>query len=140
MNRTDLHFLELTEVAHLIQARKISPVELTQAMLERIEALDRRLHAYALPTPELALVQARKAEDEIGKRRYQGSLHGVPIAFKDLCYTKGIPTAAAIQAAHNGETLARVRSGIVPSRRPRDGASRFRSAPSPRHGSVCPGW
>lgn len=96
MNSSDLHYLELTEVAHLIQTRKISPVEVTQALLERIEALDRRLHAYCLPTPELALEQARKAEDEISKRRYRGPLHGVPIALKDLCYTKGIPTSAGM--------------------------------------------
>jgi len=96
MSHADLHHFELTEIAHLIQTRKVSPVELTQSMLERIEALDRRLHAYALVTPELALEQARKAEDEISKRRYKGLLHGVPIGLKDLCYTKGIPTAAGM--------------------------------------------
>jgi amidase len=96
MTDTDLHYLELSEVAHLLQTRKLSPVELTQAMLHRIESLDRRLHAYALVTPELALEQARKAESEIAQRRYKGALHGVPTALKDLCYTKGIPTAAGM--------------------------------------------
>lgn len=92
----DLHYLELTEVAHLIQTRKVSPVEVTEAMLDRIASLDGRLHAYARVTPELAMEQARRAEDEISKRRYRGALHGVPIGLKDLCYTKGIPTAAGM--------------------------------------------
>ena len=96
MGQEELHFLELTQVAHLIQTRKLSPVELTEAMLRRIEALDRRLHAFALPTPELALDQARKAEREIAAHRYRGALHGIPIGLKDLCYTKGIPTAAGM--------------------------------------------
>jgi amidase len=96
MNGTELHDLELHEVAHLIQTRKVSPVELTETMLRRIESLDARLHAYALVTPEHALEQARKAEDELVKRRYRGALHGVPIGLKDLCYTKGIPTAAGM--------------------------------------------
>jgi len=96
MNDIELHYLELTQVAHLLQTRKISPVELTQAMLKRIESLDRKLHAYALPTPELALEQARRAEKEIANRVYRGPLHGVPIGLKDLCYTKGIPTAAGM--------------------------------------------
>jgi amidase len=96
VNANDLHYLELSEVAHLIQTRKLSPVELTQALLRRIESLDGRLHAYATLTPELALGQARKAEQEIAARRYKGALHGVPIGLKDLCYTKGVPTAAGM--------------------------------------------
>jgi amidase len=92
----DLHFLELSEAAHLIQTRKLSPVELTEAMLRRVESQDPRLHAFALQTPELALEQARKAEQEIAARRYRGALHGIPIGLKDLCFTKGIPTAAGM--------------------------------------------
>ena len=84
MNDTELHYLELTQLAALIQMRKLSPVEVTQTMLARIDALDRRLHAYALVTPELALEQARSAEREIGKHVYRGALHGVPFALKDL--------------------------------------------------------
>jgi amidase len=92
----DLHYLELTEVAHLVQTRKVSPVEVTEAMLRRIETLEPRLHAFATVTQELALEQARKAEQEIGARRYKGALHGVPIGLKDLCYTRGIATAAGM--------------------------------------------
>jgi amidase len=96
VDSAELHFLELTQVAHLVQTRKLSPVELTEAMLRRIESLDRRLHAFALPTPDLAMDQARKAEREIAARRYRGTLHGIPIGLKDLCYTKGISTAAGM--------------------------------------------
>ncbi|MEO8039973.1 MAG: amidase [Betaproteobacteria bacterium] len=96
MTHGELHYLELAEVAHLLQTRKLSPVELTQAMLQRIEALEPRLHAFAHLTPDVALTQARKAEGEIAQRRYKGALHGVPIGLKDLCYTKGIPTAAGM--------------------------------------------
>lgn len=92
----DLHYLELTEIAHLIQTRKVSPVEVTEAMLDRIAAVDGRLHSYALVTPELAMEQARRAEEEIARRRYRGALHGVPLGIKDLCFTKGIPTAAGM--------------------------------------------
>ncbi len=97
----DLHYLELTEAAHLIQTKRLSPVELTDAILRRIAALDRRLHAFATVTPELAIDQARQAESEIMKFRYRGTLHGIPIAIKDLCYTKDIPTAAGMTIHKN---------------------------------------
>lgn len=93
---TDLHYLELNEVAHLIQTKRLSPVELTEVMLRRIDTIDRRLHAYATFTPELAIAQARQAESEIMKFRYRGALHGIPLGIKDLCYTKDIPTAAGM--------------------------------------------
>jgi amidase len=96
MNRTDVHYLDLLETAHLLQTRALSPVELARAMLARIEALDARLHAYARVTPELALAQAQQAERDIMARRYLGPLHGIPIGLKDLCYTAGIPTAAGM--------------------------------------------
>ena len=98
---SDLHFLELTEAAHLIQTKKISPVELTQTMLRHIETFDKRLHAYATLTPELAVKQAREAEAEIMKFRYRGTLHGIPVGIKDLCYTKDIPTAAGMTIHKN---------------------------------------
>ncbi len=89
-----VHFLELVEIGRRLRAKQISPVELTEAMLKRIARLDRKLHSYALVTADLARAQARKAEAEIMRGRDRGPLHGVPIAVKDLCYTKGIPTAA----------------------------------------------
>ena len=92
----DLHYLELTEAAHLIQTKRLSPVELTEAMLRRIDTLERRLHTFATVTPELAITQARHAESEIMNFRYRGALHGIPVGLKDLCFSKGIPTAAGM--------------------------------------------
>ena len=90
------HYRNLLDVARLLHTKKISPVELTMQMLRRINAKDRRLRSYATVTPELAIKQAKKAEQEIVKGRIRGPLHGVPIAVKDLCFTRGIPTAAGM--------------------------------------------
>ncbi|MGH8798323.1 MAG: amidase [Caldimonas sp.] len=92
----ELHFLEISELARLLAARKVSPVELTRAMLDRIERLDPALKAYAHVTPELALAQARHAEQMIGRRQILSQLHGVPIAVKDLCCTEGVVTSAGM--------------------------------------------
>jgi len=92
----ELHYLEISELARLIAARKVSPVELTRDLLRRIERLDPRLKSYALVTPELALEQARLAEQMIGRRQILSQLHGVPIAVKDLCFTRGVATAAGM--------------------------------------------
>lgn len=87
-----LHYQTITEVAGRLASREISPVELTQAMLDRIAALDGELKSYATVMAEQALVAARAAETEIAAGRYRGGLHGVPIAVKDLCFTTGVPT------------------------------------------------
>ncbi|MGZ5240463.1 MAG: amidase [Caldimonas sp.] len=92
----ELHYLEISELARLLASRKVSPVELTENMLRRIETLDPELKSYARVTPELALEQARAAERMIGQRRILSQLHGVPIAVKDLCFTKGVVTASGM--------------------------------------------
>jgi amidase len=91
----DLCTKSLTEVAELIERRELSPVELTRAVLERIEQLDAQLHSYLTVTPERALAAARAAEDEIGRGARRGPLHGVPIGVKDLCATRGVRTTCA---------------------------------------------
>jgi len=93
---SSLHHIELTEVSRRIQRREISPVEATKAQLARIEQLDSRLKSYAHVTAESALIQARAAEAEIMRGEIRGPLHGVPVAVKDLCWTKGVPTAAGM--------------------------------------------
>ncbi len=83
-----LHYLPLRDVARLIETRAVSPVALTQLMLDRIDALEPTLHSYATVSRERALTAAGTAEREIAKGNYRGPLHGIPIAVKDLCYTK----------------------------------------------------
>ncbi|MEQ1806467.1 MAG: amidase [Burkholderiaceae bacterium] len=101
MTDEQLFFLEIGELARLLHTRKLSPVELTQSMLERIAQTDKHLGSYALVTPDLALEQARDAEKLLMQHRILGPLHGVPIAVKDLCFTKGIPTAAGMPIHRN---------------------------------------
>jgi len=82
----------VTGLAKLLRDRKISPVELTRACLERTDALDSRLHAWVTVTPDKALAEARQAEKEIAAGKYRGPLHGIPYGAKDLLATKGVRT------------------------------------------------
>jgi aspartyl-tRNA(Asn)/glutamyl-tRNA(Gln) amidotransferase subunit A len=88
----ELTSLNIHEAAELLKHKEISPVELTQAHLERIQLLDQRLNSFITVTPELALEQARQAETEIQQGSYKGALHGIPLALKDLYETQGIRT------------------------------------------------
>ncbi|MEX2518227.1 MAG: amidase [Paracoccaceae bacterium] len=94
--KDEICYLDLLTLTKKIHAKEISPVEATQAQLDRIEELDGALKAYALVTPELALAQAKQAEAEIGRGEIRGLLHGAPIGLKDLCWTKGVPTAGGM--------------------------------------------
>lgn len=98
----ELHYRTLTELASLIESQAVSPVEVTEALLERIEAIDGRLKAYATVMADHALGQARVAEGEILAGTYRGPLHGVPVAVKDLCFTSGVRTmgGSAVYADH----------------------------------------
>jgi amidase len=89
---TPLHFMTITELARRLAATEISPVEVTRAMLERIDRLDGRYRAYATRMDESALAEAYDAEREIMAGRNRGPLHGVPVAVKDLCFTSGVRT------------------------------------------------
>lgn len=94
----DLHWLTLTQASGLIRSRKLSPVELTQICLSRIEGFNPALNAFITVTADSALAEAHKAEAEIRKGRWKGPLHGVPLALKDLFDTAGVPTTAASDA------------------------------------------
>jgi aspartyl-tRNA(Asn)/glutamyl-tRNA(Gln) amidotransferase subunit A len=89
---TDLCGLEIVEVAPLLRDRRVSPVELTEAYLDRITRLDSRLNTYIRVMPEQARAAAREAELEIGRGAWRGPLHGVPIGIKDLFDVAGVPT------------------------------------------------
>ena len=90
--RSDLHHLTLAEASSLIQRRDLSPVELTNALLARIEALNPKLDAYVCVTAERARADARRAEVEIAAGKRRGPLHGIPIAIKDIYDTADIRT------------------------------------------------
>lgn len=98
MPETPLHYQTITQVSGQLASREISPVELTQAILDRIGALDGQLKSYATVMTEPALESARSAESEIAAGRYRGGLHGVPIAVKDLCFTTGVATMGGAKA------------------------------------------
>ena len=91
----ELVYLTAAEQGRRIQRREISPLELTQAYLERIERWNPDLNAFITVTAEHALDGARRAEGEIAAGRYRGPLHGIPFGVKDQMYTAGVRTTAA---------------------------------------------
>lgn len=88
----DILYLSIPELAQLLRDRKLSPVELTEASLARLERLGPKLGAVAAIPRERALEEARAAEREIAVGRSRGLLHGIPYGAKDLLATRGIPT------------------------------------------------
>jgi aspartyl-tRNA(Asn)/glutamyl-tRNA(Gln) amidotransferase subunit A len=86
--------LTITRLAPLIRRKKISPVELTKFCLEQIARLQPKINAFITVTADSALSQAKRAESEIAKGRYRGVLHGIPVSFKDLIFTRSIKTTA----------------------------------------------
>ena len=116
MCETPLHFRTIMEIAEHIAAKQLSPVDVTTAMLERIEQLDGQLKSYATVMREHAMAAAQEAEREINAGMYRGPLHGIPIAVKDLCFTKGVRTmgAAKVMADHvptfDGTVIAKLES------------------------------
>jgi aspartyl-tRNA(Asn)/glutamyl-tRNA(Gln) amidotransferase subunit A len=98
---TELHWLTIADAARLIESRRLSPLELTDALLARIDALDTQLNAFLLPTPEKAREQAKVAEREIMAGRYRGPLHGIPFGLKDIYATTGIRTTSHSKICEN---------------------------------------
>jgi aspartyl-tRNA(Asn)/glutamyl-tRNA(Gln) amidotransferase subunit A len=86
--------LTIEDAAALLRAGRVSSVDLTEACLARIEAVEPRLNAFVTVTADLARAQAREATAEIKAGRYRGPLHGIPVAVKDLFATQGIRTTA----------------------------------------------
>ena len=97
-NESVLAFATIEELAALLAKRKVSPVELTEQFLRRIERYNPQLNAYLTVTTEHALAAARRAEKELARRRGSGSrrrpLLGIPITLKDNIWTRGIRTTA----------------------------------------------
>src|SRR5438876_7703551 len=93
MPETDLNWLSATEQAALIRSRKVSPVEIVDALLARIDKVNPRLNAFVLINADQARREAKSAERAVGKRGARlGPLHGVPFGVKDLVVTRGIRT------------------------------------------------
>jgi aspartyl-tRNA(Asn)/glutamyl-tRNA(Gln) amidotransferase subunit A len=92
---TELPFLDLSEASRAVQKKEVSPVELTQACLARIERLNPKLNAFITVTDTAALEAARRADAEIARGEWKGPLHGIPLAVKDLIETAGVKTTAA---------------------------------------------
>ena len=90
----ELCYLSITEAGALMRSRKLSPVELVRAHLERIEAVDGMLHSFVTVMPDQAMSEARKAEAELLRGHDRGPLHGIPTAHKDLYDTAGVRTTS----------------------------------------------
>src|SRR5216683_2766706 len=91
-NANELLSLDVAALSQKLRAREVSPVEVTDAYLARIEEVDKKLNAYITVTADVAREAAKRAENEIVAGNWRGPFHGVPVALKDLCYTKGILT------------------------------------------------
>src|SRR6266446_6538523 len=91
-NANELLSLDVAALSQKLRAREVSPVEVTDAYLARIEEVDKKLNAYITVTADVAREAAKRAESEIAAGNWRGPFHGVPVGLKDLCYTKGIAT------------------------------------------------
>ncbi|HEY0276484.1 MAG TPA: amidase, partial [Paenirhodobacter sp.] len=96
--------MSLTEVSALIDSGKASPLEVTQAVLDRIAAIDGSLNSYVTLAADYALRRAEEATAERARGLVRGPLHGVPVAVKDLCETAFAPTSAGMHINANNHS------------------------------------
>jgi aspartyl-tRNA(Asn)/glutamyl-tRNA(Gln) amidotransferase subunit A len=90
MDFTDLCYFSAGQLSRLIKKREVSPVEVIEAHLARIDGLESTLNSFITLLPDQAMEDARKAGQEIQAGRYRGPLHGIPFGLKDLFYVKGV--------------------------------------------------
>src|SRR5262245_52257336 len=111
----ELAFFTAAQVSQLFRTRELSPVEYSEALLRRIDRYDGSLNAFIRLTPDLALAQARKAEEEIRIGKWRGPLQGVPFALKDNIDVAGLPTTghSKILANHRAATNACVTERLL---------------------------
>jgi len=100
-NDADIAFASLSQLSRWLEQRKLTSKRLTNIYLKRIERFDPKLHCVITVTRELALEQAKKADQEIAAGKYRGPLHGVPWGGKDLLDTAGIPTTYGAEPYRN---------------------------------------
>ena len=114
---TDLAYLGIVEAGALMAKRDLSPVELCQALIDRIEEFDPTYHAFIERTPELALAAARTAENEFAAGRVRSAMQGIPFGLKDIIDLAGVATTchSKIFAGHvadaDADVTARLRKG-----------------------------
>ncbi len=94
MNKSEIPFLTATELSGKIQSREVSPVEVTEAYLERIEEYNPKFNSYITVMADEAMAAAHEAEAAIVSGGYIGPMHGAPVAIKDQLWTKGVLTTA----------------------------------------------
>jgi aspartyl-tRNA(Asn)/glutamyl-tRNA(Gln) amidotransferase subunit A len=97
----DLTLLSLTEASALLRQRALSPVDLVQAYLQRIDRHETAINAYITVTADAALAQAQVCAREIQSGQWRGPLHGIPIALKDNINTAGLATTAGNRLLEN---------------------------------------
>jgi aspartyl-tRNA(Asn)/glutamyl-tRNA(Gln) amidotransferase subunit A len=112
----DVHWLSAAEIAAAYRTRRLSPVEVVRALLDRIALHDKKLNAFIRLDAEFALESARQAEQEIAAGRSRGPLHGVPVGIKDIIDVAGMPTTCHSKirldsmARSDAEVVARLRA------------------------------
>jgi aspartyl-tRNA(Asn)/glutamyl-tRNA(Gln) amidotransferase subunit A len=112
----NLHDLTATEAAAAIRRRELSPVQLVEALLKRVEALEPKVKAWAYLDRDGARAEARRLADEVARGSLRGPLHGVPFAAKDIFYSAGLPTEAGSKVyagfvpAYDATTVARLKA------------------------------
>src|SRR5213593_2902339 len=100
-NDADIAFAPVTQLSRWIEQHKLTSERLTQIYLHRIEQFDSQLRCIITLTRDLALAQAKKADEEIAAGKYRGPLHGIPWGGKDLLDTAGIPTTYGAEPFRN---------------------------------------
>ena len=101
MDPLDICYQSAGQLSKLIERGEISPVEIIEAHLERIELTEPVLNSFITLTAEQALVSAQKAESEIRSGHYRGPLHGIPVGLKDLFNTGGVKTTSGSRIFDN---------------------------------------
>jgi len=101
MQDTEICYMPALEMAQAIKTKKLSPVEVINAVLNRIERLNLKINAYCTVLDEYAREKARESEVKLMNGDKLGPLHGVPISIKDLTYTKGIRTTSGSKLYEN---------------------------------------
>ena len=97
MNGPPPYYEDIAGIAKLLRSKQLSPVDVTTTLLDRIDQIDGQLNSYATVMVDHAMAAAEKAENEISAGARRGPLHGIPVAVKDLCFTKGVRTMGGVK-------------------------------------------